>query len=107
GSVENLVKNTDKLKGKQKENVETYGQQGILSKELATIITDVPVSVTTEELKYEGWDEGKLKEIFNELEFRTLAKRIFGEPEKAPTTGKSKSKAQGSEQLSLFDTVKA
>ncbi len=107
GSVENLVKNTDKLKGKQKENVETYGQQGILSKELATIITDVPVSVTTEELKYEGWDEGKLKEIFNELEFRTLAKRIFGEPEKAPATGKSKSKAQGSEQLSLFDTVKA
>ena len=39
GSVENLVQNTDQLKGKQKENVESFGQQGILSKELATIVT--------------------------------------------------------------------
>ncbi len=78
GSVENLVANTDKLKGKQKENVENFGKQGILSKELATIILNVPVDFDEKALEYHGFDEEKLKALFDELEFKTLAKRVFG-----------------------------
>lgn len=78
GSVENLIANSDKLKGKQKENVENFGQQGILSKELATIVLDVPIDFEEHLLEYKGFDEEKLKALFDELEFRTLANRVFG-----------------------------
>jgi DNA polymerase-1 len=80
GTVEGLIANVDKLKGKQRENVENFAQQGILSKELATIKIDVPIDFVDEELKYDGIDEEKLRAIFTELEFRTLAARIFKEP---------------------------
>ncbi|OOG70515.1 DNA polymerase I [Algoriphagus sp. A40] len=80
GTVEGLIANVDKLKGKQRENVENFAQQGILSKELATIKIDVPVDFVQEELRYDGFEEEKLKSIFTELEFRTLAARIFKEP---------------------------
>lgn len=80
GTVEGLIANVDKLKGKQRENVENFAQQGILSKELATIKIDVPVDFIEEELIYDGIDEEKLRAIFTELEFRTLAARIFKEP---------------------------
>ncbi|MBW3545952.1 MAG: aminotransferase class III-fold pyridoxal phosphate-dependent enzyme, partial [Bacteroidetes bacterium] len=66
GSVEELVRNTDKLKGKLKENVETYGEQGILSKHLATIKVDVPIEFNEKELLYEGPDEIKVKTICEE-----------------------------------------
>ncbi|CAD5269662.1 MULTISPECIES: DNA polymerase I [unclassified Imperialibacter] len=82
GTVENLIANTDKLKGKLQENVIQFAQQGIMSKELATIHCEVPIEFNEEQLRYDGPDEEKLKGIFNELEFRTLAKRIFGEPKK-------------------------
>ncbi|SDC71830.1 DNA polymerase I [Algoriphagus faecimaris] len=95
GSVEELVKNTDKLKGKQKENVENFAQQGLLSKELATIKIDVPVDFVEEELRYDGIDEEKLRAIFTELEFRTLSKRVFKEEGK-------KGGIQQNEQLGLF-----
>lgn len=78
GSVENLITNSDKLKGKQKENVENFAQQGILSKELATIVLDVPVEFDEQALEYTGFDEGKLTALFDELEFRNLAKRVLG-----------------------------
>ena len=77
GTVEGLIANVDKLKGKQKENVENFAQQGLLSKELATIKIDVPVDFDEEDLRYDGFDEEKLRAIFTELEFRTLASRIF------------------------------
>lgn len=100
GSVENLVANSDQLKGKQKENVGNFGQQGILSKELATIVLDVPVEFDEKALEYNGFDEERLKALFEELEFRTLAKRVFGasasgivQPENA--------------QLSMFGTSKS
>ncbi len=95
GTVENLLKNTDKLKGKQKENVENFAEQGLLSKELATIKIDVPVDFVEEDLRYEGFDEEKLSALFTELEFRTLSKRIFKE------TGK-KASISKPEQMDLF-----
>lgn len=80
GTVEGLIANVDKLKGKQRENVENFAQQGLLSKELATIKIDVPVDFDEVALHYDGIDEEKLRALFSELEFRTLAARIFKEP---------------------------
>jgi DNA polymerase-1 len=79
GTVEGVVANADQLKGKQRENVENFGPQGILSKELATIKIDVPVDFDEVALRVEGVDEEKLRAIFSELEFRTLANRLFKE----------------------------
>ena len=85
GTVEGVVANADQLKGKQRENVENFGPQGILSKELATIKIDVPVDFEEVALRVEGIDEEKLRAIFSELEFRTLANRLFKEgPAKKP-----------------------
>ncbi len=83
-TVENLVANADKLKGKQKENVINFGAQGILSKELATIHLNVPVSLNEEELRYKGPDKESLSQLCDELELRTLKKRLFGEESPAP-----------------------
>jgi len=77
GSVENLLQNTDKLKGKQKENVENFSDQALLSKELATIILDVPVEFDEEALKVSEPDPEALKRLFDELEFRNFARRFF------------------------------
>ncbi|MDA0313872.1 MAG: DNA polymerase I [Bacteroidetes bacterium] len=79
GTLEGILENVDQLKGKQKENVENFAQQGRLSKELATIKIDVPVDFDEGDLRYKGFDAEKLRGIFSELEFRTLASRIFKE----------------------------
>jgi DNA polymerase-1 len=79
GSVENLIANAEDLKGKQKENVINYAGQGILSKMLATIILDVDVEFNPEELIMCPPDHEKVKEIFTELEFKNLARRVIGE----------------------------
>ena len=78
GTVENIVANAHQLKGKQKERVEEFGQQAILSKQLATISLDVPVHFDEMALLYTGPDEAKLKPIIEELEFKTMMPRIFG-----------------------------
>jgi DNA polymerase-1 len=79
GSIENLIANSAKLKGKQKELVETHSDQALLSKDLATIITDVPVTVTWDDLVLSPRDDEAIKALFNEFEFRSLTKRLFGE----------------------------
>ncbi|MBX2897459.1 MAG: DNA polymerase I [Cyclobacteriaceae bacterium] len=77
-TVEGVVANAAELKGKQKERVEQFGEQAILSKKLATIITDVPVEWNEQDLAYTGPDVEKLKPILEELEFKTMMPRIFG-----------------------------
>jgi len=79
GSIEKLIESTDQLKGKQKENVINFAQQGRDSKRLATIVLDVAVDFDEKSLKMEDPDPDKIKTIFTELEFRTLAKRVLGE----------------------------
>lgn len=79
GSVEKLIENSAALKGRQKELVETHSDQALLSKELATIITDVPVEVSWEDLALCPRDDEAVKSLFNEFEFRSLTKRLFGE----------------------------
>ncbi len=78
GSVENLLANTDKLKGKLKENLEIYKDQALLSKRLATISLDVPIQFDETKYIIDPMDRDALKEIFMELEFRTLAQQILG-----------------------------
>ena len=78
GSVEGLIEHAHELKGKQKENVIEFAEQGLLSKMLATIILDVPVAYDLEDTKIEAPDEEKITELFSELEFRNIAKRVLG-----------------------------
>jgi len=77
GSVENLLQNTDKLKGKLKENVENNVEKAITSKRLATINLDTPVEFDEKILEIKGPDKDALKAVLEELEFRTFARRVF------------------------------
>ncbi|GAA5481690.1 DNA polymerase I [Haloferula sargassicola] len=79
GSLEGLLQNTAQLKGKQKEKVEENADLARLSKDLATIIVDAPVEVTWDDLVLSERDADAVKELFNEFEFRSLTKRLFGE----------------------------
>ena len=80
GSIENLLANTEDLKGKQKENVENFAEQGLISKKLATIILDCPVEFNESIYKRKEIDEKPLTDILKELEFNQLGKRILGKP---------------------------
>ncbi|MDL5047361.1 5'-3' exonuclease H3TH domain-containing protein [Oscillatoria amoena NRMC-F 0135] len=84
GSIENILRHTSELKGKQKELFEKYGDQALLSKKLATIVTDVPVDFSPKDLEYTGPDPQILKPIFQELEFKTFLSRVFNEPLSTP-----------------------
>lgn len=86
GSIENLIANSAQLKGKQRENVETHSDQALLSKDLATIILDVPIQVTWDDLILSPRDEEALKALFTEFEFRSLTKRLFPESGTAEST---------------------
>ena len=93
GSIENLLANTDKLKGKMKEKVEENAEQGLLSKKLATIMLDVPVDFHEKDFELNTPDIAKVKEIFNELEFRRLTENLlktFDQEQGVKTEEKSK-----------------
>ena len=93
GTVENIIANSDQLKGALKQRVEEHSQQGIFSKQLATIKIDSPIEFQEDALCYSNPNPDVLKPIFDELEFRTIAKRVF------PEDNEIKS---GSSQLGLF-----
>lgn len=78
GSVEELLKHTDQLKGKQKERVKENAESALLSKRLVTIQRDVPHGVQLNDLARRDIDKPQLKALFEELEFDTLGKRVFG-----------------------------
>ena len=119
GSIENMLEHTDELKGALQQKVRDNAEQIRMSKWLATIITDVPVSLNADELLREPVDMNALRSVFNELEFRTLTQRLIdggeanagiGEaavissapavPASAPV---SKAQPKSGQQLSLFD----
>ena len=79
GSMEEIIRHSHELKGKQRENIENFAEQGLISKKLATILLDVPVEFDEESLRLEGPDKELLEPLFAELEFRTLGKRVFGD----------------------------
>ncbi|MDD3771589.1 MAG: DNA polymerase I [Weeksellaceae bacterium] len=77
GSLENLLANTHELKGKMKENIEANKELGLLSKQLATIFIDAPVEFNEKELEMCEPDIEKIREIFNELEFRQMLENFY------------------------------
>ena len=98
GSIEALLANTDQLKGAMKKKVEEHIEDIKMSKFLAAIKTDVPITLNLDNLKREPIDETALREIFEQLEFRALSKKLFNyssiptlpsDTEKKKTKGKS------------------
>ena len=108
GSIENLIANAHELKGKQQENVINFADQGLTSKMLATIITDVKIDFEEEKLIMCDVDKDKIREIFTELEFLNLSRRILGEEitlTQAPSPlAPNKTQSTNSSQLDLFGT---
>ncbi len=91
GSIENLLENTAQLKGKLKERVEQNKEQALLSKKLATIEVNSPIEFDATALQYIPFDTQKVEVIFDELEFRTLKKRLFGLSDAATSNPSTKS----------------
>ncbi|MFD2574209.1 DNA polymerase I [Spirosoma soli] len=103
GSIENLIANAEQLKGKLKENVVSYGQQGLLSKQLATIHLDVPVDFNEDRLRHTEYDKPRLAALLDELEFRQMKSRLLGsnyDEKPLPTAFKNNPPAQ----MDLFDS---
>ena len=109
GSMEGLYENTDKLKGKMKEKVEANKEQAMMSKMLATIILDVPIEFDEDDLVMEEPNKEALSEIFAELEFRTIARKVLGQEVAvkgpAPTTAKKAAPVGQIDMFASSDTV--
>jgi len=109
-SVEGIIENVEDLKGKQKENVINFAEQGLLSKKLAKIKLDVPIQFDAEKYIVEDYNVEKLTEVFKELEFRSLADNILRQAmpgtakdtHQAKTSTKSSSSSSQNVQGSLF-----
>ncbi|GAB4032020.1 DNA polymerase I [Spirosoma jeollabukense] len=103
GSVENLIARADELKGKLKENVVNFAQQGLLSKQLATIHLDVPVPFDEEHLRHTEYDKPRLAALLDELEFRQMKTRLLGgDYDEKPLPAAFQN--SGSSQMNLFDS---
>lgn len=76
GSVESVLDNLDKLKGKLKENIENHKDDATMSKRLATIFREVPIEKSIDDIRYAGYDGSKLAEAFRKLEFKSLIDRL-------------------------------
>ncbi|MES2112942.1 MAG: DNA polymerase I [Bacteroidota bacterium] len=79
GSMEEIIAHSHELKGKQRENVEQFAEQGLLSKRLATINLNAPVELDEAGLEMCAPSKDLLEPLFAELEFRTLGRRVFGD----------------------------
>lgn len=101
GSMENVIANAENIKGKLGENIRNNVEQARISKQLATIILDVPVEVNDDDLLMSLPDKEKLSQLFTELEFRSLGKRILGED--FSVNRDLKSATSTSVQTSLFE----
>jgi DNA polymerase-1 len=97
GSIENLIKNTDKLKGSLKEKVENDKDMAVQSKRLATIQIDVPVKIEPEELEWKDMNRDAVRELFTELEFRRLADQVFSNKQNGTSTTSPLERGKGGE----------
>jgi DNA polymerase-1 len=101
GSLENLLDNTDQLKGKLQENLINFREQGILSKHLARIMLEVPIEYEEDKLVATPPNRALLEPLLEELEFRTLRKRILGEDEPVVAKVKASPKVDAN-QMDMF-----
>ncbi|MCF3110996.1 DNA polymerase I [Niabella sp. CC-SYL272] len=104
-TLENVVANADNIKGALGRKVQEGKDLAILSKKLATIITDVPVEFHEEDFQIKDWNKDELKEVFGELEFRTLAKRLLGDEAGELAAPAAKTPASKGLQIDLFGNV--
>lgn len=103
-TMEGLFANSHELQGKMRENIESSKEIGLLCKKLATIITDVPIDLDEDSLKYEPINTEKLTTLFEELEFRTLLQRLIGKnPIPKIASEKQIITTESSSQSSQFD----
>ena len=110
-SLEGILKNADKIKGKLGEKVREFGDQGIMSKSLAKIIIDVPIDFNEKDLEKKEPDEMALKSLLQELEFKSLSRRLL-KPEielkkskdSIPESSKPIQASQKIGQMDLFST---
>ncbi len=79
GTLEKVLENADKIKGAMGEKIKAGRESAIMSKKLATIITNVPIKFSEKDFLIREWDKEKLGNVFAELEFRTLGKRLLGD----------------------------
>lgn len=86
GTCENLIANTEHLKGKMREKVENAVEDIRMSKFLATIRTDVPIDLNLDDLKVTPPDNAKLREIFTHLEFKRLSEKFLNKPKETKKT---------------------
>ena len=107
GSIEGLLSRSTEVKGKLREKVEQSADQIKLSKTLATIRTDVPVNVTMDEMLITEGEEKKVREIFEELEFKTLANKFFGTEGDATASESDKRGGKGKMQKSVAEKQKS
>ncbi|MFT3902954.1 MAG: DNA polymerase I [Niabella sp.] len=106
-TLENVLANAENIKGALGKKVQEGKEMAILSKKLATIITNVPVTFHEEDFRIKDWDKETLKEIFEELEFRTMSRRLLGEDlsgTQTATKTPEKNSAKGV-QIDLFGNV--
>ncbi|MGF6845457.1 DNA polymerase-1 [Chitinophaga sp. W3I9] len=101
-TLENVLDNADTIGGKMGEKIKAGRENALLSKELATIITNVPVTFHEEDFCIKDCDKGKLTDIFMELEFKTLGKRILGDGFAGSASVEAKARVV---QTDLFGTV--
>ncbi|HEX2534555.1 MAG TPA: DNA polymerase I [Chitinophagaceae bacterium] len=99
GSLENVLAQADSIKGALGEKIRNGREDALMSKRLATIITDVPVEFHEEDFRLKEWNKDVLKDIFTELEFRTIMNRLLGEE---PATAGAPKKAASGVQADLF-----
>ncbi len=97
GSVENLLANTDQLKGKQKEKIEASKDDALLSKKLATIFVDAPYDAQVADLILKPHNDDALKAFFTEFEFNALGRRLYGDDFKAGRGRKAAAEAAPSD----------
>ena len=93
GNMEGLLENAHLVKGKLGEKIQAHKEQGILSKRLATILLDAPVEINESALAIKKFDAEKVQALFEELEFRNLAKRLLSQSEMLEKEEKSESNA--------------
>jgi len=101
GSLENVLLHADNIKGALGEKIRNGKEKAVMSKKLATIITNVPVEFHEEDFRLKEWNKEALTEVFTALEFKTMAKRILGEEIVVPQE-KSKPATSSNSQMDLF-----
>ncbi|HRH56110.1 MAG TPA: DNA polymerase I [Chitinophagales bacterium] len=104
GSIENIYENIDEVKGAIKDKLIEHKEMALISKKLATIITDAPIEWNEDDYVLKEFDKEKLSAIFADLEFRTLGKRILGEDYSMNEAAAKKQAApKNTSQTSMFD----